>query len=150
MESGHTPTLFVRLLEFSFAFAQLIRVASTNRRDLNAWFVAFTLLSGAQAGRAEEDFICVEWSASHPLSHLTDLPSRICWSADGLRCNLERATVRPLSPDMFSFTEPKIFVRSGFLNLKKCSDFLTVCYFLKFLHVLRVVKRTKSTFGRSK
>ena len=72
-------TLFVRLLEFSFAFVQLIRVASTNCRDLNAWFVAFTLLSGAQAGGAE-DFICVEWSASHPLSHLTDLPSRICRS----------------------------------------------------------------------
>jgi hypothetical protein len=78
MELLHTPTLFVRLLEFSFGFVHLIRVASTNCRDLNAWFVAFTLLSGAQAGGTEEDFICVEWSASHPLRHLTDLPSCIC------------------------------------------------------------------------
>jgi hypothetical protein len=31
----------------------LIRVAFTNCRGLNAWFVAFTLLSGVQAGRAE-------------------------------------------------------------------------------------------------
>jgi hypothetical protein len=47
------PTLFVRLLAFSFAFVQQIRVASTNSRDLNAWFVAFTLLSGVLAGGAE-------------------------------------------------------------------------------------------------
>jgi len=140
--------LFVRLLEFSFAFVQLIRVASTNCRDLNAWFVAFTL-SGAVAGGAEEDFICVEWSASHPLSHLTDLPSRICWSGQTGYAAIQRATVRPLTPDMFSFFEPKIFVRSGILNLQKCPYFLTVCYFLKFSHVWMALKRTKSTF-RSK